>query len=117
MFDEGNEFILRPLRFSARRLIYRALFSLNFLTMFCALGWMPTMTAKQPFRDRTLDDEKSVVAESKSTSPVIQLTRKFSVVHCFGAADAGASEPKDIRHNLPDDLDLPSFPGEAWFGG
>jgi hypothetical protein len=84
--------------------------------MFCALGGMPTMTAKQPFRDRKLDDKKSIAAESNSRSPVIQLTRKFSATPYFGLADRGASERTNTKRDA-DDSDLPSFPGESWFGG
>lgn len=84
--------------------------------MFCALGGMPTMTAKQPFRDCKLDGEKSIVSESGSGPLVIQLTRKFSVVPYASAAERGASEPTITRHDA-EDSDLPSFPGESWFGG
>ena len=75
------------------------------------------MTARQPFRDRKSDDEKSIVAESGSKPPVIRLTRKLSVVPCFDPGNPGASEPKNTRRDAQDDLDLPSFPGESWFGG
>jgi hypothetical protein len=78
---------------------------------------MPTMTARQPFHDRGLDDEKSTVAESRSRSRVIQLTRKLSVVPDVDPGSRGASEPKNRRRDAQDDLDPPSFPGESWFGG
>jgi hypothetical protein len=77
---------------------------------------MPTMTAKQPFRDRKLDDKKSIVAESKGTSLVIQFTRKFSAASYLGAADRDPSEPTNTKRDA-DDSDLPIFPGESWFGG
>jgi len=77
---------------------------------------MPAMTARQPFRDRKSDDKKSIVAESISMSPVIQLTRKLSVVPSFSPDGRGASEPNTGRE-AQNDLYLPSFPGESWFGG
>jgi hypothetical protein len=76
---------------------------------------MPTMTAKQPFRGVKFD-KRSAFAESKSTPLVIQLTRKFSVIPYSDAADPGRSEP-GIERDAQDDLNLPSFPGESWFGG
>jgi hypothetical protein len=77
---------------------------------------MPTMTAKQPFRDRKSNDEKTIAAESKSTPLVIQLTRKFSAIPYFDAADPERSE-KNIKRDEQEDLNLPLFPGESWFGG
>jgi len=77
---------------------------------------MPAMTAKQPFPDRKLDEKKSIAAESKSRSPVIQFTRKFSVMPYSGAADRRASKSMNTRRDA-EDSDLPSFPGESWFGG
>ena len=74
------------------------------------------MTARQPFRDRKLDDKRSIIAESKSRPLVIQLTRKFSVMPYFGADGRGGSESKHTRRDA-EDPDLPSFPGESWFGG
>jgi hypothetical protein len=84
--------------------------------MFCALGGMPAMTAKQPFRDRKLDNKESVAAEAKGSSLVIQLTRKLPVTPYFGLADHGGSEPTNTKRDA-DESDLPSFPGESWFGG
>jgi hypothetical protein len=78
---------------------------------------MPIMTARQPFRDRELDGNKSIVAESRIRPPVIQLTRKLSVVPYFDPSSPGASGPKNTKHDAQDDSDLASFPGECWFGG
>jgi hypothetical protein len=78
---------------------------------------MPTMTARQPFRDRKSDDKKANVAESRNLSPVIQLTRKLSMVPFFVSDSPGASESKNTSHEAQNDRDLPSFPGESWFGG
>lgn len=75
------------------------------------------MTARQPFRDRELDGKKSIVAEARSRSSVIQLPRRLSVVPYFGPDSPDASEPKNARRDARDDLDLPSFPGKSWFGG
>ncbi len=74
------------------------------------------MTAKQPFRDSGFDG-KSIAAESKSTPLVIQLTRRFSATRYFGAVDLDRSEPKNAERNEQEDLSLPLFPGESWFGG
>jgi hypothetical protein len=76
---------------------------------------MPTMTVKQPFHDGKLDDKKSVIAESKSTPLVIQLTRKSPVIPYLSAS--APSEPTNTRRNAQEDWDLPFFPGESWFGG
>lgn len=74
------------------------------------------MTAKQPFRDRKPDNKESNIAEAKGTSLVIQLTRKFPATTYFGLADRGGSEPTNTKRDA-DEPELPSFPGESWFGG
>jgi hypothetical protein len=74
------------------------------------------MTARQPFLDRKLDDKRSIIAEAKSRPLVIQLTRKFFVTPYFDAGSHEASEPNNTRRDA-EDSDLPSFPGESWFGG
>jgi hypothetical protein len=78
---------------------------------------MPTMTAKQPFRDSKLDGKKSVGAGSKSTPLVVQLTRKIAAPPYLGAVHRETPEPVKIGRDAQDDLELPSFPGESWFGG
>jgi hypothetical protein len=78
---------------------------------------MPTMTAKQPFRDGKIDNKRSVIAGSKSTPRVIQLTRKHSAIPLFNAAAPDGSDPKNMERDEQDDSNLPSFPGESWFGG
>lgn len=75
------------------------------------------MTAKQPFRDNRFDGKKSIAAESKSTPLVIQLTRRLSATRYFNAVDLDRSEPENAERNEQEDLSLPLFPGESWFGG
>jgi hypothetical protein len=115
--EQDNNFILRHCRFLRRHLIRRSLFPLNRFDDVLCFGRMPTMTARQPFRDRKLDDKKSIVAGSRSLSPVIQLTRKLPMVPFFCPDSPGASEPKNTSGEAQNDRDLPSFPGESWFGG
>jgi hypothetical protein len=85
--------------------------------MFCALGEMPTMTTKQPFRDSKFDGKSSAAAKSKNIAPVIKLTRKFPVTAYPDATGADTSGPMKIKQDAQEDSDLPSFPGESWFGG
>jgi hypothetical protein len=88
-----------------------------FIHIFYALAGMPTMTAKQPFRDSKLDGKKSVGAGSKSTPLVVQLTRKIAAPPYLGTVHRETPEPVKIGRDAQDDSDLPSFPGESWFGG
>ena len=74
------------------------------------------MTAKQNFRDGKFGDKKSVTAGSKSLPPVTQLTRKISASPYRDIAGLDAPRSK-TGHDAQDDSDLPSFPGESWFGG
>jgi hypothetical protein len=74
------------------------------------------MTAKQNFRDGKFGDKKSVAAGSKNVPPVTQLTRKNSAAPYRDIAGADAPQSK-AGYDTQDESDLPSFPGESWFGG
>ena len=76
------------------------------------------MTAKQPIHDSKFDGQNSRInAESKRIQLVIRLTRQFSATPYFDATDPDVSEPTNLRRTTQEDVDLPSFPGESWFGG
>jgi hypothetical protein len=78
---------------------------------------MPAMTAKQNFRDGKFGDEKSVTAGSKSIAAVIQLARKIPTSPYRGTVGPDAPQSAKTERDVQDDSDLPSFPGESWFGG
>jgi hypothetical protein len=75
------------------------------------------MTAKQNFRDGKFGDKKSVTAGSKSISPVTQLTRKVPASPYRDTVGSDAPQSVKTGRDAQDDSDLPSFPGECWFGG
>jgi hypothetical protein len=78
---------------------------------------MPAMTAKQNFRDGKFGNKKSDTAGSKTIPSVIQLTRKVSAAPSRGTIAPDAPQSLKTGRDALDDLDLPLFPGESWFGG
>jgi hypothetical protein len=74
------------------------------------------MTARRPFRDDKFDSERSAIAETRNTPHVIQFTRKLSAIACFEGVAQDRPTARMAR-DTQEDLTLPLFPGECWFGG